>query len=68
MKGYRTMIFAFLQLAAGVATWAGYTIDEQTITDLAGHLDTILGATLAVTGIITAVLRLRTDTPVGGQR
>lgn len=65
MKGYRTLIFAAVQVLFGIAAMLGYVTPEGADEALASHVETIIGGSIAAFGIVSAWLRSITDTPVG---
>lgn len=65
MKGYRTMIVAAVQLAVGMLSLFGVIIDEETAATLAANIETVVGGILVITGIVTGVMRMMTDTKAG---
>lgn len=58
MQGYRTLIVAGLQFLLGILTSLGITVPEGVTSE------TLTGAVLMIGGVVMAVLRLVTTTPV----
>ena len=68
MKGYRTLIVAAVQLLVGILTMMGVTLDPETEAALAGHIEAALGAIIAISGIVMAIMRAITTSRVGQSR
>lgn len=62
------MIVAAVQLIAGLLAMWGIDIDPESQSALVENIDVLIGAVLALSGIVMGVMRLITDGPVGGAK
>lgn len=68
MKGYRTVIVAAVKLLAGILTMAGVVVTDETAAALSENIELVIGAVLAISGIVTGIMRAITDGPMGDKR
>jgi len=64
MTGYRTFIVALVSVIGGLLTMLGVTIPAGTLEQLANSLDIVIGAIIALYGIVMLVLRAVTSSPM----
>lgn len=60
----KQMIAAFISMLLGLATIFGVNIDEQIKADLINNLNAVIGGGMVVYGILMAILRKVTSTPL----
>jgi len=64
MHGYKTIITAIISVVMGLATVMGVTIDAQLKADIVANLDVFIGAGMTLYGLVMAVLRAFTSSPM----
>lgn len=64
LQGYKTVLVGVLSMIAGLATAMGVTLEPETITAIANNVDTVIGAGMALYGLVMIVLRKFTSSPM----
>jgi len=62
----RTIIAAIISVIAGLGMMIGAPIDQETLNNLGLNLDTLIGTIMVIYGIVMAIFRKITSSPLVG--
>lgn len=62
--GYKTVVVGVLSMVGGLATMMGVTLDPETMQSIAENVDQVVGAGMALYGLVMLVFRAFTKSPI----
>lgn len=62
----KTMVVAVISLLSGILMIAGVEFPEDVKAELQAHLEAVIGGLIALYGIVMAILRKLTNSPLAG--
>lgn len=64
LNGYKTFVVALVSIIGGLLTMMGVTVSPETLSQLTDSLNVLVGAIITIYGLVMALFRAVTTSPM----